>query len=176
MGSLYRNDLNKYKKYFKESAKLLGVDVDYKYIIRRQSEEQSGESIYSELSEPIKCSVIIEQGLPEVETLKQLNWFLDDNLEQILVDFPFDTPNLQEGCRFTLKSNNPNQAEVEYVIIKLSNTLLYSTCIVCLCQPILNSETKYNIVDKNLQYPQQSIYSDEENYSFINEESKTTMF
>lgn len=70
MGSLYRKDLNKYKNYFKQAATLLGIDVQYQYLIKRNTESQSGESIYSGLSEPITQSVIIEQGNPKIDSLK----------------------------------------------------------------------------------------------------------
>lgn len=114
MGSLYRKDLTKYKKYFNEAAKLLGVDVSYKYLIKRNTEKQSGESIYSEYSQPIIQSVVVEQGLPKVDSLKQLGWFTDTNMEQLLVDFSVSTPNLQEGCRFSFISNENEEQNKEY--------------------------------------------------------------
>lgn len=174
MGKLYRNDLNKYKKYFDEAAKLLGIDVSYRYIIKRNKENQSLESVYSELSEPIIQSVVIENGNPKVESLKQLGWFVDTEKEQILVDFSINTPNLQEGCRFTISSNENEGQSKEYIIIKLSNEALFPTCIKCLCEPILENESRY--VDGNISYGQQSIYSDEENNTFINSEPKLNYF
>lgn len=176
MGKLYRNDINKYKKYFKESAKLLGVDIEYKYIIKRNTEQQSGESIYSKFSKPIIQSVIVEQGNPKVDSLKQLGWFVDtSNDEQILVDFAVDTPNLQEGCRFKFISNENDEQNKEFAIIKLSNELLYPNCIKCLCQPILETESKYD-ENGNIDYGQQEITSDDENYTFINSKPELTIF
>lgn len=174
MGSLYRNDLYKYSHYFAESAKLLGIDVEYRYITKRNTEKQSGESIYSNLSEPIKQSIIVEQGNPKIESLKQLGWLTDDNSEQLLVDFSLETPNLQEGCRFKFVSNENKNQNREYVIIKLSNEILYPTCIKCLCQPIIENETIYK--DGNLEYGQQDIVSDDENYTFISEKANTQFF
>lgn len=169
MGSLFRNDLNKYKNYFKESAKLLGIDVQYRYIIKRNSEKATGESSYSDYSKPIKQAVVIENGPPMVNTLKQLGWFTDTTDEQLLVDFAVDTPNLQAGCRFTICSNENEEQAKEYEIIRMSNIHLYPSCIVCLCNPILKTESTY-IDSDNIQYGQQDIASDDENYSFINEE------
>ena len=175
MGKLYNKGINSYKKWFKEAAEVLGVDVKYRYIIKRKAEVASGESIYSNLSEPIIQSVIIEEGLPKVESLKQLGWFVDTNNEQLLVDFPVDTPNLQEGCRFTLESSDNKNQTKEYLVTKLSSTQLYPSCIKCLCIPVLENET--NVDDKgNILYGQQEIISDEENYSFINEEPTIKMF
>lgn len=175
MKKLYQNDVNKFKKWFKESAQLLGVDVQYKYVIKRKAEEATGESVYSDLSEPITQSVIIESGVPKVESLKQLGWFVgvEDN-EQLLVDFAIDTPNLQEGCRFTFQSNENDNQTKEYVVIKLSNELLYPSCIKCLCIPVIENATQN--INGDLQYGQQEITSDSENYSFINEKKKLTMF
>lgn len=175
MNKLYTQNLNRYKKYFDNAAKTLGVDVQYRYIIKRKTETATGESVYSNLSEPIIQSVIIESGVPKVESLKQLGWFVGvEDKEQLLVDFSTKTPNLQEGCRFTLQANENSNQVKEYVVIKLSNELLYPTCIKCLCIPILENET--TTIDNKLQYGQQEITSDSENYSFINENKKLTMF
>lgn len=176
MGSLYRDDLKKYKRYFDEAASLLGIDVEYRYIVKRNTESQSGESIYSEFSKPIKQSVVIEQGVPKVDSLKQLGWFVDTNKEQLLVDFSVNTPNLQEGCRFMLVSNENEEQRKEYVIVKLSNELLYTTCIKCLCEPVLESESRYDKYDGDISYGQQSILSDDENYTFISESPEITIF
>lgn len=174
MGSLYGKDIKKYKRYFNESAKLLGIDVEYRYIVERNTEKQSGESVYSKLSQPIIQSVIIEQGNPKIDSLKQLGWFTDTEKEQILVDFSVDTPNLQEGCRFTIISNDNEEQRKEYVIKKLSTEAIYTTCIKCLCEPILENESTYN---KGLvTYGQQDILSDDENYSFINAGKEQTIF
>lgn len=175
MGTLFRNDLNKYKQYFKESAKLLGIDVDYRYILQRNTENQSGESIYSKFSQPITQSVVIEQGIPRIDSLKQLGWFVDTEQENLLVDFPIDTPNLQEGCRFTISSNENFGQNKEYVVIKMSTNVLYTTCIKCLCEPVLENESKYN-EDGSIDYGQQEITSDEENYTFINEQPELKFF
>ena len=174
MGSLYRKDLHKYKNYFDESAKLLGVDVQYRYIIKRKKETATGESVYSELSEPIKQSVIIEAGLPKVESLKQLGWFVDTKEEQLLVDFSVNTPNLQAGCRFTLESNENEEQIKEYSIIKLSNEELYPTCIKCLCIPVLENESI--LINNDIHCGQQEITADDENYTYINEKPRLTMF
>lgn len=175
MGSLYRQDLNRYKQYFKEVAKLLGVDINYKYIIKRKTEKATGESTYSKLSEPIKISVVVEQGNPMVDSLKQLGWFVDTDIEQLLVDFSVDTPNLQEGCRFSFVSNENEEQTKEYVITKLSNEILYPTCIKCLCQPVLETESTINS-DNEIEYGQREITSDDENYSFINEKPELKFF
>lgn len=176
MGSLYRNDLNKYKCWFDDASEQLGIDVQYRYIIERQTENTTGESIYSKLSKPIKQAVIIESGLPKVESLKQLGWFVDANDEQILVDFSVNTPNLQEGCRFCLESNeNLNQTKW-YRVVKLSNEELYPSCIKCLCTPVLETESKYDDIDNSISYGQQDILSDEENYTFINDRPNLTIF
>lgn len=175
MPKLYRNDLRKYENYFDEASKLLGLDVEYRYIIKRNTENQSGESVYSDLSKPIITSVLIEQGIPLVESLKQLGWFVDTDMEQILVDFSKSTPNLQEGCRFKIiSSDNPEQNK-EYTIIKLSNEVLYPTCIKCLCQPILENESKYDRHGE-ISYGQQDITSDDENNYYINEKPEISYF
>ena len=176
MGSLYKNDINKYKNYFKESAKKLGLDVEYSYIIKRNTENQSGESTYSELSKPIIISVIVEQGNPKIDSLKQLGWFTDTDMNQLLVDFSVDTPNLQEGCRIKIKSNENSEQTREYDVIKLSTEVLYPSCIKCLCQPILENESNYNNVNGDITYGQQDIISDDENYSFINSPAEYTIF
>lgn len=175
MGSLYKDDLLKFQKYFNESAELLGITVDYRYIIKRKTEKATGENIYSKLSKPIQQNVIIESGPPMIDSLKQLGWFVDTNVDSILVDFSIDTPNLQEGCRFTLTSNINEEQNKEYVINKLSNTELYPSCIKCLCTPVLKNES---IEDdrNNIHYGQQEIYSDDENYTFISEKPKITFF
>lgn len=183
MGSLYRDDLKKYSNYFDESACKHGIDVDYKYVIKRNTEEQSGESIYCELSEPIKQCVIIESGLPKVNSLKLLGWFLDEESikNTILVDFSINTPNLQEGCRFIMQSLEDPGKLSEYVVLKISSELLYPTCRKCLCQLVLPNESSYadgkHDVDKGeISYGQRDIESDDENYSFINEKAKLSFF
>ena len=174
MGKLYRADLNKYKQWFKQAADQLGIDVEYKYIVSRNTEKASGESVYSELSEPIKISVIVEEGLPKIDSLKQLGWFTDTKEEQILVDFAVDTPNLQEGCRIIFSSNENKGQNKEYAIIKLTNEQLYPSCVKCLCIPILENETVN--INGQLNYGQQNILADNENYTFISAEPEITIF
>lgn len=175
VGSLYRNDLNKFKTWFSQAAKLLGVDISYRYIIERNKENTTGETVYSKYSQPIKQSVIVESGPPKVDTLKQLGWFTDTKEEQLLVSFAVNTPNLQSGCRFKFISNENDEQSKEYEIVKMSNEQTYPSCIKCLCIPILKNESTY--VDKNnIHYGQQDIISDEENYSYINSEPKKTVF
>lgn len=176
MGKLYTNDLKKYVKYFKESAILHGIDVEYKYIVKRNTEEQSGESVYSLLSKPLTISVIVEQGNPKVDSLKQLGWFNDTEEQQLLVDFATDTPNLQEGCRILFKTNYNEEQNKEYVVKKLSNNVLFPSCIKCLCSPIYENESTYCDVNGNITYGQQNIKSDTENYSYINSEPEISFF
>ena len=175
MGTLYSNDLNKYKHWFSESAKLLGIDIEYRYIIKRESETATAESIYSKYSEPIIQSVIVEQGNPMIDSLKQLGWFVDTTEEELLIDFSVDTPNLQEGCRVKFISNEYKNQNKEYSIIRLSNQQLYPSCIKCLCIPVLENES-IKLNNNEIQYGQQDITADEENYTYINEKPKITVF
>ena len=47
---------------------------------------------------------------------------MDDSKEQILVDFSNQTPNLQEGCQFTIVSNRNNEQEKTYKIKEATQT------------------------------------------------------
>ena len=100
---------------------------------------------------------------------------MDDSKEQILVDFSNQTPNLQEGCQFTIASNRNNEQEKTYKILKLSSEVLFPNHIKCLCEPVMFNETTY--IDKNnVQYGQQAVTADDENYSFINSDAEISFF
>lgn len=173
---LYQKDLNKYKQYFKDSAHILGIDIKYQYLMSKCNEVASGEISYSKLSKPIDLSVIIESGTPKVDSLKSLGWFtnIEDTKDNLLVDFPIDTPNLQIGCRFYFQSNE-NQKQIKiYEIIKLTTEPLYTTCIKALCIPVL--ENNSTTLDNKISYGKQNIISDTENYTFINDEADINIF
>lgn len=177
MGKLYTKSLAQYQNWFDEASQMLGIDVEYRFLLKRNTENATGESVYSELSDPILQSIIVEEGIPKIDSLKQLGWFTDTEDEQLLVDFSIKTPNLQEGCRFKFVNGTNSNQNKEYTIIKLSSEQLYPSCIKCLCIPVINS--KYSIKNNktgDILYQEQSIYSDEENNTFINAEPKISMF
>lgn len=98
MGTLFNQDAEIYRSFFKEQAKLLGIHVKYKYPIDPDltlhgRDDQLG------FSEPIEMDIILDQS-PKLKTLKKLGWISENPDDKPwLCQVPYDAPNLQKNCR-----------------------------------------------------------------------------
>ena len=103
MGELFNKDALIYRNFFKEQAKLLGIQVQYQYPIEMEFTTH-GQEDPKGYSEPISLNVIFDQS-PRLKTLKKLGWVSEDKSDKpYIIQVPYDTPNLQKGCLVTLPS------------------------------------------------------------------------
>lgn len=101
MGELFNNDAKIYREFFKEQARLLGIRVMYRYPIDMDY-TLHGQDNPKGYSEPIELDIIFDQS-PKLKTLKALGWVSEDPTDKpYIVQVPYDTKNLQQGCLIDL--------------------------------------------------------------------------
>ncbi len=98
MGLLIRGKDNLHKKFFKEMAKLLGIEVKYRYFIDNSKHYTIHAEQRGKLSEPVDIDIIFQE-YPDQKTLRQHGWFSENPDDKAYVaQVPSDLIGLQRGC------------------------------------------------------------------------------
>lgn len=119
MGKLIKKDAEIYRKFFKEQAKLLGIEVFYRYPVDMEFSLHSQEDPRG-YSEEIKLNVIFDQS-PRLSTLRKLGWVSEDPSDKpYIVQVPYDTPNLQKGSLIILPAPLPLSPSKEFKITDIT--------------------------------------------------------
>lgn len=106
MGQLFQEDALIYREFFKEQAKLLGIQVKYQYPVDMDY-TLHGQEDPKGYSEPVDLDIIFDQS-PKLKTLKKLGWISEDPSDKpYMIQVPYDTPNLQKGSLIILPSPLP---------------------------------------------------------------------
>lgn len=156
MGLLTKNDASIFRNYFKEMAKLRGIQVIYKYPIDMEF------SIYAEenpkgFSEDIPMDIIFEEN-PKMATLRKYGWVseLPDD-KPYIAQLPFDAKNLCKGCRIIIPSPFPLGPARTFVITEITGNLEFPDNWVCKLAPVFHdkpnkpvdyTDTNYNFIKK----------------------------
>lgn len=142
MGLLTRNDSTIFRHYFKEMAKMIGINVIYQYPIDMQF------SIYAEenpkgFSEEIKMDIIFEEN-PKVTTLRKYGWISNlDEDKPYMATLPYDAKNLCKGCRITIVPSEPLASKNVFVITDIKANLEFPDSWVCKLAPVFfNKQTE----------------------------------
>ena len=146
MGLLTRKDSAIFRQFFKEMARLRGIQVIYQYPIDMDF------SIYAEedprgFSEEIIMDIIFEEN-PKVTTLRKYGWVseLPDD-KPYLAQLPFDAKNLCKGCRITMKPPLPLADNRVFVITDIQANLEFPDNWMCKLAPVFFSKTQDKTVD-----------------------------
>lgn len=97
MGDLIRQDIEYHRKYFNESAKLLGIKVKYYSVSKSKSNIYDDKDIH--YNDPMLLDIHFEQ-YPKIKTLKKIGWYKENDTElPIIAYIPYDTPFLSKNSK-----------------------------------------------------------------------------
>lgn len=160
MGMLVRNDALRFRQYFKEAVKLVGLSVAYQWVTKQEYTIHSEKNF--EYSQPIRMDIILDEN-PTIETLNTYGWLseLGDTLP-IIAHIPFNTPNLKVGCRITLATIKGTDRPRIFEITKIGSNLEYPDSYTVALAPVLD------------QFPQRNQYTLVNNEKVSQEKSEFT--
>jgi hypothetical protein len=160
MGMLVRNDTLRFRQYFKEAVKLVGLSVAYQWVTKQEYTIHSEKNF--EYSQPIRMDIILDEN-PTIETLNTYGWLseLGDTLP-IIAHIPFNTPNLKVGCRITLATIKGTDRPRIFEITKIGSNLEYPDSYTVALAPVLD------------QFPQRNQYTLVNNEKVSQEKSEFT--
>lgn len=153
MGLLTNADATLYRGWFREMTKLLGISVQYRYVINQESTIH-GEVNPTNLSDPITLDIIFDTN-PKVKTLKNIGWVSETNEEKpYLMMFPFDTPNISNEARVYIPPDVQAVKDIkEFKITSINTNMEYPDCYICTVVPVMQSEEiRDNYDDSNFNY------------------------
>ena len=147
MGILTQPDTTMFRTYFKEMARLLGIQVLYQYPIDMKF------SMYAEedpkgFSEEIKMDIIFDEN-PKITTLRKYGWVseLPDD-KPYLAQLPFDAKNLCKGCRIHILPPLPLADRRTFVITDIQANLQFPDNWMCKVAPVFFDKTKQEKLDE----------------------------
>lgn len=149
MGLLTRNDATLFRSYFKEMAKLRGINVLYQYPINMDFTMYAEETPQG-FSEEIQMDVIFDEN-PKVSTLRKYGWTsgVDDSDKPYLASLPFDAKNLCKGCRITIIPPQPLASKNVFVITDIKADLDFPDCWKCKLAPVYFNKTTAKLSEYN---------------------------
>lgn len=150
MGLLIHSDAQLLRNFFKEAAKLKGIQVKYQYPIDMTF------SIYAEedprgYSEHQILDIIFEEN-PSVKTLKRYGWITETAEDVPLMGhFPYDTYKLSKGCRITIPSPLEFGEDRIYVVTEIKTSLQFPEAWACKLAPVFSVKPNPQVVEKKIE-------------------------
>lgn len=156
MGLLTKNDSTLYRGWFKEMARLRGIEVKYQYAI------ETTETIHSEfdsnLSDPIDMDIIFDTN-PRANTLKRIGWISENPDDKPYIAYlPYDTPSLTAESIITIPpqvditTDNDRVSKTERVVMKskrfkvttINELIEFPDCWICTLAPVFETSKVNN--------------------------------
>lgn len=149
MGLLINSDAELLRHFFKEAAKLRGIQVLYQYPIDMTFSKYAEEDPrgYSEFEE---IDVIFEEN-PNIRTLKRYNWITEDRQEvPYMCHFCYDTKKLSKGCRIQIPSPTEDGGGRLFVVTDIRTSLEYPEAWTCKLAPVFHKKPNPEVVEKQI--------------------------
>ena len=148
MGLLNRKDSTIYRNYFKECAKLIGIECSYQYVVKQDLTIHSEDN--STLSQPIPLNILFDEN-PSVDTLNRMGWVIElGTVQPVVATLPYDTPNLTVNARITVMAKDGLARQRVYRITKIASDIEYPSTWSCTLVPIMDQipqENKYTLIN-----------------------------
>lgn len=120
------------RRQFNEMVRLYGVYVKYYDISNKQFNNYS--EIVGDINNWIRIGVIFTDHIDQ-RTQKKLGWNSELVENALVVNFPYDTPNIQVGCLIQVPSGIDNAPPRMFRISRMSTIMIYPSSITCECVP-----------------------------------------
>ena len=147
MGLLVNSDAARFRGYFKEMAKLLGITVEYQYPIDMNFSDYGDENPLG-FSEPQIMDIIFEEN-PKISTLKKLGWWTEgEDRQPYTAELPYDAPNLAKGCRILIPSGLKDKFRI-FVVTDIKTNLQFADSWICKLAPVFHNKNPEKQVQLN---------------------------
>lgn len=141
MGLLVNSDSELLRRFFREAAKLRGIQVKYQYPIDMTFSKYAEEDPRG-YSEPKEIDIIFEEN-PSMKTLKRYNWITETSEETpYLGYFCYDTYKLAKGCRVTIPSPLHDDEGRLFVVTEIKTSLEFPESWACKLAPVFHNKIK----------------------------------
>ena len=120
------------RRQFNEMVRLYGIYVKYYDISNKQFTNYS--EIIGDTEHWMKIGVIFTDHIDQ-RTQKKLGWNSELVENALVVNFPYDTPNIQVGCLIAVPSGIDNTPARLFRISRMSTIMIYPSSITCECVP-----------------------------------------
>ena len=143
---LIPENIKHHRHWFKEMAKLLGINVIYKPPL--EANQQQGilgktydgyGELIAEYGEGSLISCIFDEH-PVQKTMQKLGWNSELMENNSVIHVPYDLPNIQRGAIFIIPSGLDGKEGRVYRVLDLSTICIYPASIACLIGPIWSSD------------------------------------
>ena len=128
-GILLTPDIKLQRIYFIEMCKLLGINVIYRALKSGHKWTNYGE-IKANYKQPILLSCIFNEH-PDQSTLKKIGWVSELQENASIIHIPYDTPDIEIGCLFTIPSGLDDGKGRLFRCTKITNIMVYPASIAC---------------------------------------------
>ena len=128
-GILLNADIKLQRNYFKEMCKLIGINCIYR-AVKPGKKYTTYAELDTNFEKPILLGCIFDEH-PTQQTLKKMGWVSELQEGSSIIHIPYDTPNIQQGCLFTLPSGIDNAKGRLFRLVKLSNIMVYPASMAC---------------------------------------------
>lgn len=150
MGLLINSDAELLRNFFKEAAKLRGIEVLYQYPIDMTFSKYAEEDPRG-YSEPKKLDIIFEAN-PSIKTLKRYKWITETAEDVPLMGhFPYDTFKLSKGCRIEIPSPLSPDSGRLFTVTEIHTSLEYPEAWACKLAPVFHVKPNPEQVEKKLE-------------------------
>ena len=135
MGLLINGDAQLLRGFFKEAAKLRGIQVLYQYPIDMTFSNYAEEDPRG-FSEAEEIDIIFEEN-PKMKTLQRYGW-ISETTEEVpyMAHFPYDTYKLAKGCRVTIPSPLEDGIGRKFVVTEIRSSLEFPEAWACKLAPV----------------------------------------
>ena len=141
---LNEHNIKYQRRQFNEMVRLLGINVKFFPIKNRQF------TTYAELigdeSNGFTVGVIMTDHLDQW-TRKKLGWVAELSESALVINFPYDTPNIETGCIVMVPSGIDNSPPRAFRIARMSTIMIYPASIACECVPEFADTVQRNEVE-----------------------------
>lgn len=128
-GVLLNADIKLQRHYFKEMCKLIGINCIYR-AVKPGKKYTTYAELDTNFEKPILLGCIFDEH-PTQQTLKKMGWVSELQEGSSIIHIPYDTPDIQQGCLFTLPSGIDNATGRLFRLVKLSNIMVYPASVAC---------------------------------------------
>lgn len=149
MGLLINSDAQLLRNFFKEAAKLRGIQVKYQYPIDMTFSKYAEEDPRG-YSEPQILDIMFEEN-PSIKTLKRYGWITEtaDDLP-LMAHLPYDTFKLSKGCRINITSPLHEDGRL-FVVTEIKTSLEYPEAWACKLAPVFNIKPNPQEIEEKIE-------------------------
>lgn len=132
-GLLLNKDIKLHRTWFKQMAKLLGINCLYRAPLPGPNYDKNGD-LDTGYHEPIVVPCILDRH-PDQKSLKKMGWMTELQTDSLMLHVPYDLPHLASGALFTLPSGIDGAPGRTFRVLRMQNIMIYPASIACEIAP-----------------------------------------